>query len=393
MPRNERVIVVFVASPSDLDPERNRLEEVIRELNVTWSRLLGVRLDLVRWETHGFPGIGEDAQNMLNHELPGDYDIFVGLMWGRYGTPTGRAGSGTEEEYTRALERFRSRPGSIKIMFYFKDAPLVPSRINPDQLAKVLRFRESLGAEGSLYWSFASLDEFERLIRLHLARQIQESVNQEDRPVMPAVVVPNQQDSASDDDLGILDLLDLVEGRFADLNEIIMRIGVETSNLGTRMNERTSEINAAREQTGGEIDRRDARALIEKAAVDMNHYVARVRTELPLFREGLSKGAAATARTVLMTIEMNSADRTQVRSARTSLTQLVAAIGGAYDSIDSFRGTVFRLPRMTSLLNRAKRDTTEVLDEILQSMAEGRRVITEAVKALDSLLGQEGAGT
>jgi hypothetical protein len=210
---------------------------------------------------------------------------------------------------------------------------------------------------------------------------------------MPAVVVPNQQDSASDDDLGILDLLDLVEGHFADLNEIIMRIGVETSNLGTRMNERTSEINAAREQTGGEIDRRDARALIEKAAVDMNHYVVRVRTELPLFREGLSKGAAATARTVLMTIEMNSADRTQVRSARTSLTQLVAAIGGAYDSIDSFRGTVFRLPRMTSLLNRAKRDTTEVLDEILQSMAEGRRVITEAVKALDSLLGQEGAGT
>lgn len=71
MPRNERVIVVFVASPSDLDPERNRLEEVIRELNVTWSRLLGVRLDLVRWETHGFPGIGEDAQDMLNHELPG----------------------------------------------------------------------------------------------------------------------------------------------------------------------------------------------------------------------------------------------------------------------------------------------------------------------------------
>jgi hypothetical protein len=107
--------------------------------------------------------------------------------------------------------------------------------------------------------------------------------------------------------------------------------------------ERTSEINAAQEQTGGEIDRRDARALIEKVAVDMNHYVARVRAELPLFREALSKGAAAAARTVLITIEMNSADRTQVRSARTSLTQLVAAIGEACDSIESFRGTVFRL--------------------------------------------------
>ena len=70
MPRNETVLVVFVASPEDVEPERNRLEEVIRELNVAWSRTLGVRLDLVRWETHGYPGIGSDAQDVLNRELP-----------------------------------------------------------------------------------------------------------------------------------------------------------------------------------------------------------------------------------------------------------------------------------------------------------------------------------
>src|SRR5438034_3225907 len=107
MPRDERVVVVLVASPSDLEPERNRLEEVIRELNLTWSRTLHVRLELVRWETHGYPGIGRDAQDVLNRELTDDPDIFIGLMWGRYGTPTGRAGSGTEEEFTRALARYR----------------------------------------------------------------------------------------------------------------------------------------------------------------------------------------------------------------------------------------------------------------------------------------------
>ena len=94
-PRDERVFVVFVASPSDMQPQRDALEEVIRELNLTWSRKLGIRLDLVRWETHGVP----DAQDVLNRELPDDPDIFIGLMWGRYGTPTSSAGSGTEEEF------------------------------------------------------------------------------------------------------------------------------------------------------------------------------------------------------------------------------------------------------------------------------------------------------
>ena len=68
MPRPEQAIVVLAASPSDLEPERNRLEEVIRELNLSWSHSLGVRLELVRWETHGYPGVGDDPQDVLNRE-------------------------------------------------------------------------------------------------------------------------------------------------------------------------------------------------------------------------------------------------------------------------------------------------------------------------------------
>ncbi len=64
MVRQEHVLTVFVASPDDVKDERDKLEEVIRELNVTWSRQLGVRLDLVRWETHVSPGMGIDPQTV-----------------------------------------------------------------------------------------------------------------------------------------------------------------------------------------------------------------------------------------------------------------------------------------------------------------------------------------
>ena len=72
MPRREQVIVVLAASPSDLEPERTQLEEVIRELNLSWSQSLGLRLELIRWETHGYPGVGDDPQDVLNRELPND---------------------------------------------------------------------------------------------------------------------------------------------------------------------------------------------------------------------------------------------------------------------------------------------------------------------------------
>lgn len=123
MARYETILSIFVASPSDVDEERNRLEEVIRELNTTWSRDLGVRLELVRWETHAYPSFGEDAQAVINDQIPDDYDVFVGLMWYRFGTPTGRAGSGTVEEFQRAKKRFDANSDDLQLMIYFKDAP------------------------------------------------------------------------------------------------------------------------------------------------------------------------------------------------------------------------------------------------------------------------------
>jgi hypothetical protein len=393
MPRNERVVVVLVASPSDLEAERNRLEDIVRELNLTWSRTLGLRLELVRWETHGYPGLGQDPQDVLNRELTDEPDIFIGLMWGRYGTPTGRAGSGTEEEFKRALERHRQDSQAVRIMFYFKDAPLAPSAIDPDQLGRVQGFRASLGSEGSLYWKFNTLEEFERLLRLHLARQIQQFVARD--PSRPGVGAPTLAEGTvlvgedQQEELGLLDFLDLVDEHFGVLNEITGRISRETSSLGERMLERTREIIAAKDQAQGHISLREARALIEKAAGDMTQYVARMSAEIPLFREALRKGANAAARASLISAAMASEDRRQVREARGALVMFRDGLTSAYDSNESFKATIQGLPRMTAVLNKAKRDVAAVIQDVLDSIAEGRRVITETIKALDVLLGDE----
>ncbi len=392
MPRNERVLIVLVASPSDLEEERNSLEDVIRELNHTWSRTFGLRLELVKWETHGYPGFGSDPQDVLNQELPDDPDIFIGLMWGRFGTPTQRAGSGTEEEFKRAVERYNRDPQSMKIMFYFKDAPIAPSAIDPDQLRRVKDFKASIGSEGTLFWTFTEVEDFERLLRIHLARQIQEYHTTDPPQQIASSGRPDEakKSKGEADELGLLDFMDIVEEQFGSLREIATTIAQETQSLGQSMTARTHEISEATAKAHGQLGRREARVLIERAADDMNGYVEAMEHQIPSFRAALEKGAEAAGRVALFSVGMmDSSGGKQVRETRDNLITLCDHITSAFDATESFKATIDDLPRMTSVMNRAKRRTAEVLADVLDSLANGLRILRETVKALDTILGED----
>ena len=401
MPRDERVLVVFLASPSDLEPERSRLEEVIRELNVTWTRTLGVRLELVSWETHGYPGVGADPQDVLNRQLPNDYDIFIGLMWTKFGTPTGRAGSGTEEEFARALSRYQSETDSLKIMFYLKDAPVSPSGLDVGQLKRVQQFPASLGKEGVLYWPFLSIEDFEKLTRLHLARQVQELTGKQNAdhlntitrevklPLPPAV----HSEPTEDEEPGYLDLLDALEEASSELGQTMMRMTAETDELTRKTNEATAEMNLAVRNSRGKIPRSEARRLVNSVAGAMRQYAARIKADLPMFREGTSRTADLAARIGLMTTDVISTHEQQARAARNSLAGLSNVLSAAYDQATIFKTNVRQLIRLTSELNRAKRETIEVLDEVSTTVMAASRVIQEAVKTIDGMLGPPGGSS
>ena len=110
MPTTEKLLRVFVSSPGDVAIEREVLVAAITELNNTWAAHLGLRLEPVLWETHCRPAAGADLQQVINQQLPKDCDIFVGIMWKRFGSATPRFGSGTEEEFEAAYSRHKRFP-------------------------------------------------------------------------------------------------------------------------------------------------------------------------------------------------------------------------------------------------------------------------------------------
>ena len=375
MARQETILTVFVASPSDVDEERNRLEEVIRDLNIAWARELGIRLDLVRWETHAYPSFGEDPQAVINEQIPDDYDLFIGLMWYRFGTPTGRSGSGTVEEFQRAKERFNSDPSALQLMIYFKDAPapFSPSKLDHMQLAKVGEFRSRLGKEGALHWPFFTVDEFEKLARLHLTRYVQAWRSREVLPKQPKGELTKSAEESKeailaeqDDEPGLLDLMEQFEDEFATLTEITERIAAATVDIGERMHERTAETEQFRAGPDA-TNRKAAKRFIARAAADMDQYVHRMDAELPLFKQHLNTGMNALIQASQMAVELTikDGDFHQIEENLDHLKKLRETLVTAECQITGFQEAVTNLPKMTTTLNRAKRAVVNILQRLI----------------------------
>ena len=165
---------IVVASPGDVQPERDALVQVVEELNNGVARDRSLRLELARWETDAYPGFHlEGPQGLIDSVLKiEDCDLLIGIFWKRFGTPTHDAGSGTEHEFDKAYEAWKTskRP---QILVYFNQRPATPkSKDEAEQWGKVLEFRERFPKEG-LWWPYKGKAQFERLVRQHLTRFLQ----------------------------------------------------------------------------------------------------------------------------------------------------------------------------------------------------------------------------
>ena len=146
-PDTVTLLTVFVSSPGDVAKERQALDEVVQRINRTDGQSRGIHLEVFNWQRGVVPQIGPAPQAVINGQLP-EYQVYVGIMAGRFGTETSGYGSGTEEELRAALTRWREH-GRPWIMFYFRRrGPISDRSVDVEQFLRVCRFREELEGQG-----------------------------------------------------------------------------------------------------------------------------------------------------------------------------------------------------------------------------------------------------
>lgn len=202
---SSHTIRIFASSPGDVTDERDQLGAVVQELNTTLRALVpekGMDLELVRWETHTHPDLAGEAQSVVDQQLGEDYDVFVGIMWARFGTPTSQAGSGTEQEFRAAYSGWEERRRPRHILFYFCEEPVPMSVAGPNaaQLGAVHEFRTELERKG-LIGSYPAHGDFAGKVRPDLVRVISRLLHAGEAPAQVAV---RATEGASESDLAII---------------------------------------------------------------------------------------------------------------------------------------------------------------------------------------------
>jgi len=120
----------------------------------------GWRVELHGWEDRGPTGGRPQADINADVER---CDLFLGILWRRWGTPTGDSRSGFAEEWELAQGRF-ARTGHPDLWLYFKDVGT--DAVEDEQLAEVRAFRQRVEeSEVAFYKTFADLAEFENRVR------------------------------------------------------------------------------------------------------------------------------------------------------------------------------------------------------------------------------------
>lgn len=175
------MLQVFIASPGDVQEERDVICQVLQDWNDRHADEYGYVLQPRRWEKHSTPELGGRPQAILNRQIVDSCDILIGIFWTKLGTPTGESESGTVEEIERAANL--SKP----VMLYFSGVRIEPDRLDGVEFARLKAFRAQMQTRG-LYDSYRSVEEFRDKVTRHIhshVRRIRDGV-----PITLAPVAP-----------------------------------------------------------------------------------------------------------------------------------------------------------------------------------------------------------
>ena len=70
------ILKIFLASPGDVKPERELIFALKDDLDHLIGKPNSIRFEFVNWERNAYPGIGEDAQDVINQNINLDF-LFI----------------------------------------------------------------------------------------------------------------------------------------------------------------------------------------------------------------------------------------------------------------------------------------------------------------------------
>ncbi|MDJ0707757.1 MAG: COR domain-containing protein [Leptolyngbyaceae cyanobacterium MO_188.B28] len=170
-----QTIKIFLASSSELKADREQFEIFINRKNKETIKT-GVFLELALWEDF-FNAMSKTRSQDEYNKVISNCDVFVSLFYTK-------VGQYTEEEFTTALETFKTREKPL-IYTYFKNAAINTKDITPE-IITLLNFKKKLSDMEHFYQNYDGIDALIRQFGDQLVKFLPQLTGTDPNP-------PNQQ--------------------------------------------------------------------------------------------------------------------------------------------------------------------------------------------------------
>lgn len=193
--KNKRKITVFIASPGDLSAERKQFRDAIRQLNAGFADGANVEFEDLGWEDT-LATTGPRNQSVINAEID-RCDVFILVMhrrWGQKAPDAKPYSSYTEEEFHRALERWRKEKNP-EIFVFFKRIDAEQEADAGPQLQKVLAFKQELEETRQVLYRYiddsdqAFLNEVDQHLRAYAKGELSTVDTTRDAVILPLLAI------------------------------------------------------------------------------------------------------------------------------------------------------------------------------------------------------------
>lgn len=187
--KKSNILRIFLASPADVKAEREMIFALKEHLDIILGKTNNIKFEIINWEKNTYPGIGVDAQEVINNQIDGEYDIFIGIFWQRFGTPTSRYESGTAEEFEIAKFKYNQDKQNTHIMMYFKTQEVDMYKVDIEQFQKVKLFRDQIANDDGVYYAtFEKTDDLKNLLQINLSNLIADKFSIKKKPSVKTLV-------------------------------------------------------------------------------------------------------------------------------------------------------------------------------------------------------------
>jgi hypothetical protein len=249
-------------------------------------------------------------------------------------------------------------------MMYFRQTPVPIEEIDTVSIGLIRKLRSDLKTQGILYQDYSTIEEFQKLIRIQLSRQIIDlSENHKVgeitlEKIEQTIVIPREE-------LGLLDYLEQGEESFSNIKDSILRMSEAIGWMGKKFIERTEEINL-HTKLNPNLSTKTRIHLIDLAANDLDSFVNRLNVEIPIFAETYRNGIDNFSNVLKISMELKSDELEDIEAALQSMDFLINTMSDSRSQCADFRDMFTTFPSMTKNFNQAKRLSAKTIDDLIK---------------------------